>query len=391
MSSNDDETAPLLDPQNGTAKQQGQKKFRILLIVAHVLGFLVLIAFAVGFYLGNVWNPFKPHPGRPKTAPVCNLDNIEGVTQFFNLPLEGNFRIFNIWFDEGIVGNVVVHLHEDWNRTDIAFKWTVKFSDPSIKPYYDPFFIMSSGLISTFSSRFNLDLTLDQRQSLLYDQHQCVGVDLEVTFPLTFANYDQLNIFNRYKGNIDIRTQRLLLFNLLTVKTAYGDIYMRHVNAIEMTLEAPGGAIDAIVYPGDKLETYSGEDTTIAIDDYLAKWPYWTDMGIVSEKRVAVKYPYKAKFLMQSATRPLVTGHQDVVVNITREDEHTTEGLIGEYWELIHSTPRLVMRGHDTVLELKQPNPEQEVWRGQGGRHRVTKFQSVSGDQDKVRTLRLGS
>ncbi|KAF9383884.1 hypothetical protein CPC16_008709 [Podila verticillata] len=337
---------------------------RILLIVAHVLGFLVLIAFAVGFYLGNVWNPFKPHPGRPKTAPVCNLDNIEG----------GNFRIFNIWFDEGIVRNVVVHLHEDWNRTDIAFKWTVKFSDPSIKPYYDPFFIMSSGLISTFSLRFNLDLTLDQRQSLLYDQHQY-----------------QLNIFNRYKGNIDIRTQRLLLFNLLTVKTAYGDIYMRHVNAIEMTLEAPGGAIDAIVYPHDKLETYSGEDTTIAIDGYLAKWPYWTDMGIVSEKRVTVKFPYKTKFLMQSAARPLVTGHQDVVVNITREDEHTMEGLIGKYWELTHSTPRLVMRGHDTVLELKQPNQEQEVRRGQGGRLRETKFQSVSGDQDKVRTLRLGS
>lgn len=217
------------------------------------------------------------------------------------------------------------------------------------------------------------------------------GVDLEVTFPLTFANYDQLNIFNRYKGNIDIRTQRLLLFNLLTVKTAYGDIYMRHVNAIEMTLEAPGGAIDAIVYPGDKLETYSGEDTTIAINDYLAKWRYWTDMGIVSEKRVTVKFPYKTKFLMQSAARPLVTGRQDVVVNITREDEHTIEGLIGKYWELTHSTPRLVMRGHDTVLELKQPNQEQEVRRGQGGRLRETKFQSVSGDQDKVRTLRLGS
>lgn len=75
--------------------------------------------------------------------------------------------------------------------------------------------------------------------------------------------------------------------------------------------------------------------------------------------------------------------HQDVAVNITREDGHNIDGKIGEYWELIHTTPRLLMRGHDTVLELKppytaqQPNQEQEVWRCQGGRLRVTKSQSV--------------
>lgn len=80
---------------------------------------------------------------------------------------------------------------------------------------------MSNGYnTNTMSPRFLLDLKLNQRQSLLYDQHQRVSVDLEVIFPLKVANYDQLNIFSRYKGNIDIRTQRLLTFNLLMIKTA---------------------------------------------------------------------------------------------------------------------------------------------------------------------------
>jgi len=115
-----------------------------------------------------------------------------------------------------------------------------------------------------------------------------MSVDLEVIFPLKVANYDQLNIFSRYKGNIDIRTQRLLTFNLLMIKTAHGDIYMRNVEAFEMILGAPGGSIDAVVRSSTLLETYSGEDMTIDID--FDDWPYWTDMDIVSEKRVTVVY-----------------------------------------------------------------------------------------------------
>lgn len=79
---------------------------RILLVVAHVLGSLVLVAFATGYYLGNrVW-PFKPeapYPDPPKALPVCNLDHIKSYTETVPLALENNFQIFNVVFDEGIV------------------------------------------------------------------------------------------------------------------------------------------------------------------------------------------------------------------------------------------------------------------------------------------------
>lgn len=60
---------------------------------------------------------------------------------------------------------------------------------------------------------------------------------------------------------------------------------MRNVEEFEMMLNAPGGAIDAVVRSSTLLETYSGEDTTIDVD---FDGSYWTDMDIVSEKRVTV-------------------------------------------------------------------------------------------------------
>ncbi|KAF9327449.1 hypothetical protein BG006_009248 [Podila minutissima] len=373
MSSNEDETAPLLDNQNGATPKQGQeKKYRILLVVAHVLGFLVLVAFASGYYLGNrVW-PFKseaPYPDPPKPLPVCNLDHIEGYTETVPIALENNFQIFNVVFDEGIVGNILVNVHEDSNRTDIVLKQTIKFSDPSIESYFDALINVSFRAYNRlYSQRFFLNLPLDQRQSLLYNRHHCAGVDLEITFPQKYLVLDQLNIHNRYKGNIDVRTDGFVRFNLLTAKTAHGDIRMNLANAMEMTLNAPAGAIDAVLNVDNQLVTYSSEDTTI---DFFT-WPYFADMNIVSEKRTTVKYPYKGKFLMQSATRPLVTGYQDTVVNITKEDEHLLEGKLGADWALPWALPRLVLKGHDTVLELKSPyvgdelRQEQE-WRDLSG------------------------
>ncbi|KAG0020422.1 hypothetical protein BGZ82_011597 [Podila clonocystis] len=360
MSSNDDETAPLLDTHNEvTPKQQGQeKKYKILLVVAHVLGFLVLVAFATGYYLGNrVW-PFKPeapYPDSPKTLPVCKLDHIKGYTETVPLALENNFQIFNVVFDEGI----------DSNRTDIVLKQTIKFSDPSIESYFDALINVSFRAYNRlYSQRFFLNLPLDKRESLLYNQHHCAGVDLEITFPQRYLTFDQLNIQSRYRGNIDVRTGGFVRFNLLTAKTAHGDIRMDLANAMEMTLEAPAGAIDAVLNVDNQLVTYSAEDTTI---DFFT-WPYFADMNIVSEKRTTVKYPYKGKFLMQSATRPLVTGYQDTVVNITKEDEHILEGKLGADWALTWALPRLVMKGRDTVLELKSPYVGDELRQEQAHR-----------------------
>ncbi|KAF9310102.1 hypothetical protein BG003_008934 [Podila horticola] len=352
MSSNQDETAPLLDTQNGATPKQGhEKKYRILLVVAHVLGSLVLVAFATGYYLGNrVW-PFKPeapYPDPPKALPVCNLDHIKSYTETVPLALENNFQIFNVVFDEGIVGNILVNVHEDSNRTDIVLKQTIKFSDPSIESYFDTLINVSFRAYNRlYSQRFFLNLPLDQRQRLLYSQHHCAGVDLEITFPQRYLTFDQLNIQNRYKGNIDVLTDGYVRFNLLTAKTAHGDIRMDLANAMEMTLDAPAGAIDAVLN----------------------------------------KYPYKGKFLMQSANRPLVTGYQDTVVNITKEDEHLLEGKLGADWALTWALPRLVMKGHDTVLELKPPYGDGELrqeqaWRNQSGFNMIMSRGFSAGDTD---------
>lgn len=176
-------------------------------------------------------------------------------------------------------------MHEDSNRTDIVLKQTIKFSDPSIESYFDTLINVSFRAYNRlYSQRFFLNLPLDQRQRLLYSQYHCAGVDLEITFPQRYLTFDQLNIQNRYKGNIDVLTDGYVRFNLLTAKTAHGDIRMDLANAMEMTLDAPAGAIDAVLNVDNQLVTYSAEDTTI---DFFT-WPYFADMNIVSEKRTTV-------------------------------------------------------------------------------------------------------
>lgn len=130
-----------------------------------------------------------------------------------------------------------------------------------------------------FTSYFLLDFTRRERQSILYEKHQCAGVDLVITVPKRYP-FERLELKSNYKGNIEIQSIKV---ETLNVKAAHGDIYIRDTSAAVSALKAPGGAIDAQITIGTRLRTFSGEDTRL---EFYGAIPYWMELESESEKNL---------------------------------------------------------------------------------------------------------
>ncbi|KAG0020423.1 hypothetical protein BGZ82_011598 [Podila clonocystis] len=345
------EIAPLLDQRRGYSKQQKQDE-KITLF-----GLFALAAVASTLHLGqrlirSAKEP--PYPGPPKVPPVCGLDHIEGVTTMDVIPGALIIKLFQVILDENITGNIRINLHDDLDIRDVYVTKTYKYSDPSIKKQLVE---AEFGFFSADPPRYTLHHVLryglDDRQRLFYDGHECARVDVQLTFPRGYG-FDHIEIDSRYKGNIDIQMQGFSdgdSFNTFRARAAHGDIIVNGTSALEMTLQAPAGAIDALIEADMHLTTYSAEDTVV---EYVGRGLF-VDALVVSEKRATLKWSYKGHFTLQSAKRPQVTGYQDVVVNVTKEDKHTLEGTIGVDWQNPQVFPRLNVQGHEAVLHLKEP------------------------------------
>ncbi|KAG0020421.1 hypothetical protein BGZ82_011596, partial [Podila clonocystis] len=262
-----------------------------------------------------------------------------------------------ITFDEGIVGNIVVNVNDDPSVRDIAIARTLRFNNPEIDQAYK-----SSGYASAprssmaFTAYYFLDYTRRERQSILYEKHQCAGVDLVITVPKYYP-LERLDLKSNYKGNIKIHSIEV---ETLNVKVTHGNIYIRDTFAAVSALDAPAGAIDAQVTIDTRLRTSSGEDTKI---EFYGAIPYWVELASLSEKNLTVQiYNGEGAFSMSSTTRPRLSKYQENVVNITNEDKHTLEGFIGvkDDW-FPNGLPRLTMTGHDTNLYLLVPRRQARV------------------------------
>ncbi|KAG0020231.1 hypothetical protein BGZ81_009423 [Podila clonocystis] len=303
---------------------------------------------------------FKSTPGNadlrpPPSPPVCNLDHTESDTFSYSLDAAHNFQIVDITFDEGVVGNIVVNVNDDPSVRDIAITRTLRFNSLEIDQAY-----RGSGYASAprssmaFTAYHYLDYTRRERQSILYEKHQCAGVDLVITVPKLYP-FERLDLKSNYKGNIEIQSIEV---ETLNVKVAHGNIYIRDTFAAVSTLDAPAGAIDAQVTIDTRLRTSSGEDTTI---EFYGAIPYWVELESISEKNLTVIYNGEGAFSMSSTTRPRLSKYQENVMNITNEDKHTLEGFIGvkDFW--FTGLPRLTMTGHDTNLYLLVPRGQARV------------------------------
>ncbi|KAG0337056.1 hypothetical protein BG000_005866 [Podila horticola] len=291
--------------------------------------------------------------------PVCNLDHIDGVTTTDVIPGALIIKLFQIILDENIAGNIRINLHDDLDIRDVYVTKTYKYSDPSIKEHLDEVeFAFFSAIPPRYTLHPVLRYGMDDRQRLFYDGHECASIDIQLTFPRGYS-FDHIELDSRYKGNIDIQMQGYNdndSFNTFKARTAHGDITVNGTSALEMTLQAPAGAINALINTDMHLTTYSAEDTLI---EYIG-WGLFVDALVVSEKRATLKWSYRGHFTLQSANRPQVTSNQDVVVNITKQDRHTLEGTIGVDWQNPRVFPRLKVQGHTAVLHLTELRPREE-------------------------------
>ncbi|KAG0086489.1 hypothetical protein BGZ92_008100 [Podila epicladia] len=292
----------------------------------------------------------------PPSPPVCNLDHVESYTFSYSLDAADNFQIFDITFAEGIVGNISVNVNNDPSIRDIIITRTLRFSNPAMERAYK-----SSGYYSAprssqaFVSYFFLDYTQSERQNILYEEHQCAGVDLIITVPKRYP-FERLDLKSNYKGNIEIQSVKV---ETLNAKAAHGNIYVRDTFAAVSALKAPAGTIDAQVTIDTRLSTSSGEDTRL---EFYGAIPYWMELESVSEKNLTVIYQGDGAFSMSSSTRPRLSKYLENVVNITSEDQHTLEGYIGvRGGEFPSALPRLTMTGHDTNLYLLVPRRQERV------------------------------
>lgn len=69
--------------------------------------------------------------------------------------------------------------------------------------------------------------------------------------------------------------------NTFKARAAHGGIIVNGTNALEMTLQAPAGSIDALILADMRLTTYYAEDTVI---EYIGLGLF-VDTLVVSEKR----------------------------------------------------------------------------------------------------------
>ncbi|KAF9404594.1 hypothetical protein BGZ94_004060 [Podila epigama] len=286
----------------------------------------------------------------PSQPPVCKVDS--KYTSFISrIPASAGFRNFDVIMDEGIMGDIFIRTNNDPNVTDIVVEKAQSFSHRSVESRFFnvdvvPFFPGDK----RYTIRYLLDYTQEERHHQLYKRHQCAGVRLTIVFPQGFE-VRRLNLQSRYKGNTDVQLARFPLMDQLSVMTAHGDITVNGVTAQEIDLKAPGGTIDAHINTYVSLDTFSSGDTIIDFQD----WPFFADIKAESDKRVTVKYPFMGHFLMQSHNQPQVTGFNDTVVIVKRDDGHIMEGMLGTEWVNYLPIPRVHMKGYDTVLELKNP------------------------------------
>ncbi|KAI9238199.1 MAG: hypothetical protein BYD32DRAFT_414257 [Podila humilis] len=211
-----------------------------------------------------------------------------------------------------------------------------------------------------------LDYGLDERRRIFYDGHDCANIDVQITFPRGYG-FDHPELETRYRSNINIQMQGYNdddSFNTFKAHAACGDITVNGTNALEMTLQAPAGSIDALILANVRLTTYSAEDRVI---EYIGLGLF-VDALVVSGKRAIVGH-----FTLQSTNRPQVTGYQDVVVNVTKEDRHTWEGTIGTDWMNTRVFPRIKVQGHEAILYLKESPPPQEKEEEDATRRRLDK------------------
>lgn len=294
---------------------------RTLTIAATLLGLFAMAAISFTLYLGHrllhsVKGP--PYPSPPKVPPVCNLDHIEGVTTTDVIPGARMIKLFQVILDEGIVclvlcflislfnmdtfviinqkmkkklinkaGNILISLHDNLDIKDVHVTKTYKFSDPSIEKHLDE---VEFAFLFADPPRYTLhpvlNYGLDERRRLFYDGHDCANIDVQITFPRGYG-FDHLELDTRYRGNINIQMQGYSdndSFNTFKARAAYGDITVNGTNALEMTLQAPAGSIDALILADMHLTTYSAEDTVI---EYIGLGLF-VDALVVSEKRAIV-------------------------------------------------------------------------------------------------------
>ncbi|KAG0353729.1 hypothetical protein BG005_007045 [Podila minutissima] len=271
-----DEGFPLLGTSHHGSTKHSKGGF-------HGRTIICLIAlFVSGILLGQ---RFKSTPKNmdlkaPPSPPVCNLDHAESDTFSYSLDTADNFQILDITFDEGIVGNIVVNVNHDPSIRDIVITRTLRFSNPAMeRGFKSSGYVFAPRSSLAFTSYFLLDFTRRERQSILYEKHQCAGVDLVITVPKRYP-FERLELKSNYKGNIEIQSIKV---ETLNVKAAHGDIYIRDTSAAVSALKAPGGAIDAQITIGTRLRTFSGEDTRL---EFYGAIPYWMELESESEKNL---------------------------------------------------------------------------------------------------------
>ncbi|KAI9238202.1 MAG: hypothetical protein BYD32DRAFT_414265 [Podila humilis] len=345
----DREETPLLGPSlRDTTKHS--KRVRVRTVIC------LFALFVTGVFLGLHFRS-APEKEHHKATPVCNLDHAKSETNTNRLLENQKFQTLDFTFDEGVVGNIYIKVNDDPSIRDIVVTRTLRFSHPAIEQAYMSWaYYTAPRSTRAYKVYYSLTLNRRERQSILYEQHQCASVHIVILIPELYS-LERLDVKSNYKGSIDIKSINV---GTLNVKATHGDIYIRGTSAVVAALEAPGGSIDARVAIDTRLKTSSGGDTVV---DFTAT--SWAELESFSEKRLTVMYGREGVFSLMGTNHPRLVKNESHAVNITHEDRHTLEGYIGARdYEFPSSLPRLTMTGHDTVLSLKSYVEQAQVQPG---------------------------
>ncbi|KAG0205284.1 hypothetical protein BGX28_003086 [Mortierella sp. GBA30] len=298
-------------------------RFAPILVVLGIIGLLVLIVMLCDFSDCQI----------PDDAEVLAFNQTIDVTKYSGL----SFKL-----DQGISGDIVVSQSRIRSEKDIQIFMYMKASTPSMLGN------MAASLDveprnSLARSRVFMNMTNSDLKNAL--KKNCTWVDVEIIFPYRLdGGFESLEIYNTFKGNIQIRLDDVLLREKLILQTTRGDVTVKDVAIVrKVNIVANDGRIDARVTADGVVVLKASRDVELELSSRSNR----LDMKVSSTSDdvivILTRSFYGHISLSSSSERPeLMAG---CCFYVTRSDNHTLKGYFSMSGYEPYYLPRIEIDG----------------------------------------------